>query len=73
MNKTLAKYLRDQIKKHGFTMVYISKLTSIPYQRLNRIFNANSTMSACELLVMSKAIGLTTDDLYSQMNKVPND
>lgn len=60
-------FLKQEIKHKGLTMMYVSKMTSIPYQRLSRVFNSKGKLTAYEFLKVSNLLQIPSDSLYKQL------
>lgn len=57
--------IKQIIISKGIEFTEISKETGIEYQRLNRMFNQNATMSASELLALCKFLKVDPKDFLN--------
>lgn len=65
MDKEIITLFKEKLKENGMKLAFVSKKTEIPYQRLTRIFNLESKMTASELLVIARFLKIPSDELMN--------
>lgn len=65
MDERIISLFKDKIQKNGMSLIFVSKQTEIPYQRLVRIFNLETKMTASELLIIARFLGISSDTLMN--------
>lgn len=73
MNEKIAMMIKDKIKELGLKYAYVSSKTKIPYWRLVGILNKRVTISARELLLLCKALGIKQKTLLELVDSINNE
>ena len=67
INERLSRVIKSVIDERGLRYGFISQASGIEYQRLMRALHGRTTLSAAELLVICKLIGIEPSSLIKEL------
>ena len=66
-NERLSRAIKSAIDERGLRYGFVSQATGIEYQRFMRVIHGKTTLSAAELLVICRLMGIEPSSLTKEL------
>ena len=68
-NEEIVAMIKERVNDKGLKWLFVSRATSIPYQRINRIINQRATLSAVEFLHLCQLLDLDPNNDFNDRDQ----